>query len=74
LLQLVATRLEPRLPDGEILARMGGDEFAVLMERVAQPQVAAERAQALIEALKEVFVLAGGRKSILAVRPEGADH
>jgi diguanylate cyclase (GGDEF)-like protein len=62
LLRLVATRLEPRLPDGELLARMGGDEFAVLMERVAQPQVAAKRAQALIEALKEVFVLAGGQE------------
>jgi diguanylate cyclase (GGDEF)-like protein len=62
LLQLVATRLERRLPDDAILARMGGDEFVVLMERVARPEIAAERAQSLIDALKEVFVLPGGQE------------
>ena len=62
LLQLVATRLRGRLRDTDLLARMGGDEFVVLMARVAHPQVAAGLAQSLIEALKEVFVLAGGQE------------
>ena len=62
LLQLVAARLRGRLRDSDLLARMGGDEFVVLIERVAQTQVAAGLAQSLIEALKEVFVLAGGQE------------
>jgi len=62
LLQLVATRLQRLLRDGEVLARMGGDEFVVLLESIGEAQVAAGRAQAIIEALKEVFVLAGGQE------------
>ncbi len=62
LLQLVAARLRRRLRDGEVLARMGGDEFVVLLERIGDTQAAAGAAQALIEALKEVFVLAGGQE------------
>jgi diguanylate cyclase (GGDEF)-like protein len=62
LLQLVATRLQRRLGDGEVLARMGGDEFVVLLESVREPQAAAQFAQVLIEALKEAFVLAGGQE------------
>ena len=62
LLQLVAARLRGRLRDTDLLARMGGDEFVVLMERLARPQAAAGLAQSLIEALKEVFVLSGGQE------------
>jgi diguanylate cyclase (GGDEF)-like protein len=62
LLQLVATRLRRQLRDGDVLARMGGDEFAVLLESIAQPQVAAGCAERLIEAMKEPFVLAGGQE------------
>ena len=62
LLQLVVARLRGRLRDSDLLARMGGDEFVVLMERLARPPAAAGLAQSLIEALKEVFVLAGGQE------------
>ena len=62
LLQLVAARLQGRLRDSDLLARMGGDEFVVLMERLARPQAAAGLAQSLIETLKDVFVLAGGQE------------
>jgi diguanylate cyclase (GGDEF)-like protein len=62
LLQLVAARLQRQLPSGEMLARMGGDEFAVLLASIRKPQVAANLAQSLIEALKQPFVLAGGHE------------
>ena len=62
LLQLVAARLQSRLRDTDLLARMGGDEFVVLLERISETGVAARLAQALIEALKEVFVLSGGQE------------
>jgi diguanylate cyclase (GGDEF)-like protein len=62
LLQLVAERLQGRLRNTDLLARMGGDEFVVLMEQIARPEAAASVALSLIEALKEVFVLAGGHE------------
>jgi diguanylate cyclase (GGDEF)-like protein len=58
LLCLVGPRLERTLQPGDLLARMGGDEFAVLL-----PDAGANRAQEVAEelgaALRDAFVLDG---------------
>lgn len=61
LLCLVAARLRRRLRHRDVLARMGGDEFVVLLEDIRDAHGAAATAQALIAELADVFVLAGGQ-------------
>ncbi len=61
LLNIVATRLRTRLRDVDTLARVGGDEFVVLLESLGHADEAVNVAQTLIELLKEPIVLSGGR-------------
>jgi diguanylate cyclase (GGDEF)-like protein/PAS domain S-box-containing protein len=56
LLDLVARRLETRLRAGDTLARMGGDEFAVLLED-AHPGDSAELAERLLAKLRGPFTV-----------------
>ncbi|WP_312030460.1 EAL domain-containing protein [Actinomycetospora sp. TBRC 11914] len=66
MLQAVATRLAEQATDGELVARMGGDEFVVLVENsrgVAQLVALAER---LLDALGRPLVLAGQELSVTA--------
>jgi diguanylate cyclase (GGDEF)-like protein len=58
LLCLVGPRLERVLRPGDLLARMGGDEFAVLL-READAARAEEVAESLGAALRDAFVLDG---------------
>lgn len=60
LLVAVAARLRDQLRQSDTPARVGGDEFVVLLEVLPGPETAATVAYALIERLAEPFVLAGG--------------
>jgi len=57
LLQQVAARITARLRDVDMVARMGGDEFVVLLEDIAQPEDAARVAKEIITDLTEPFCL-----------------
>ncbi len=66
MLQAVATRLAEQADDGELVARMGGDEFVVLVENsrgVTQLVALAER---ILDALGRPLVLAGQELSVTA--------
>jgi diguanylate cyclase (GGDEF)-like protein len=55
LLVLVAERLAGCLRPGDTIARIGGDEFAVLLEELREPGDAARAAQRLLDALEAPF-------------------
>ncbi len=59
LLKAVATRLLGATREGDTLARMGGDEFAVLALEVSQPEDVARLAEKVFTILKEPFHLYG---------------
>lgn len=59
LLRLVAVRLAARLPAGAHLARMGGDEFAVLVPDCGDPVQARDVGSALISAFDREYSLGG---------------
>ena len=52
LLQMVAKRLSERLRGVDTVTRLGGDEFTVLLEDIAQPEDAARVAESIIAALE----------------------
>lgn len=54
-----AQRLSSLIRPGDMVARMGGDEFAVLCPAVATPDVARELAERLRGAADESFVIGG---------------
>jgi diguanylate cyclase (GGDEF)-like protein/PAS domain S-box-containing protein len=55
----VAGRLRARMRDGDTVARFGGDEFALLLEDVADAGEALREAERIAAALAEPFALQG---------------
>ena len=59
LLKAVAARLLNSTRQGDTLARMGGDEFALIALEIEQPEDTARIAEKLLDTLKEPFRLFG---------------
>jgi diguanylate cyclase (GGDEF)-like protein/PAS domain S-box-containing protein len=57
LLQQVAERITQRLRSVDMVARMGGDEFIILLENIAHPQDASRIAEEIIKELRKPFKL-----------------
>jgi diguanylate cyclase (GGDEF)-like protein/PAS domain S-box-containing protein len=66
LLKSVAARLQSVLAKGDTVARMGGDEFAILLEDLDSPAAAACVAQKIQTALSEPFVIEGHHIAVAA--------
>jgi diguanylate cyclase (GGDEF)-like protein/PAS domain S-box-containing protein len=65
LLQQVARRVGGRLRDTDLLARMGGDEFVVVLESVDALESVGAFARDLIQLISQPFVLTGGYEATI---------
>jgi diguanylate cyclase (GGDEF)-like protein len=59
LLEIVADRLRAAVRDTDTVARMGGDEFAIVQSGLRQPAEAAAQAERIIAAISEPYEIAG---------------
>lgn len=59
LLKAVAIRLRTLVRKSDTVARMGGDEFTLVLPEAAKPEDAAEVAEKIVGAFQNVFVLNG---------------
>lgn len=59
LLRQVAARLSGALGEDELLARVGGDEFVVLLPRTRVEHEAVQRAELLLAAMRDAFTVRG---------------
>jgi diguanylate cyclase (GGDEF)-like protein/PAS domain S-box-containing protein len=59
LLQMVAARLGQGMHEADTLARMNGDEFAILLSKIANADEAGAHAQAILQRFEEPFPLHG---------------
>jgi diguanylate cyclase (GGDEF)-like protein len=79
LLKVVATRLRASVRGDDFIARIGGDEFCVLLQDIADPREAAAVAQKLIHELGkpqrigEYDVVSGASIGIACVPQDGED-
>jgi diguanylate cyclase (GGDEF)-like protein/PAS domain S-box-containing protein len=64
LLQQVAERLRQCVRDGDIAARIGGDEFVLLQTDASQPEASSVLARRIIETLSRPYDLAGNQMTI----------
>ena len=78
LLQQVAQRLKNRIRESDTVARMGGDEFAVIITDITGSGMALQVATEMLASLAEPFALAQGSAHItgsigVALYPQHAD-
>jgi len=57
LLKIVAQRLTSSLRDSDIVSRLGGDEFTVILPNIPHPKYAARVADKILVVLSQVFVV-----------------
>ena len=79
LLQAVASRLRCCLREGDTLARVGGDEFNLLLPQIKRHSDAAKIAEKIISNLKKPFVIEGHEVFIglsigIALYPDDGAH
>ena len=79
LLQVVAHRLTQCVRESDTIARVGGDEFVVLLESIQVVEHAWAVAEKILDALNQPFKLEGGSRTILpsigvAFYPEHGDE
>lgn len=65
-LQGVANRLTELVREGDTVARVGGDEFTVLMPELARAEDAIEVAKRILQSLKEPWTLNGRQFTVTA--------
>ncbi len=78
-LKKVAKRLENSVREGDTLARMGGDEFSIIVEGVSDAQDVLPIVQRILDTFAQPFVVDGGEISLnaslgIAVRPPSEGH
>jgi diguanylate cyclase (GGDEF)-like protein/PAS domain S-box-containing protein len=66
LLAAVAERLRAAVRQADIVARFGGDEFAILLTNLSDAEVATALARKLIDTLSQPFVLRGRKINVSA--------
>ena len=66
LLKEVAGRLRSRLREGDVIGRIGGDEFVVLVEELREPEELAGLARKIIEAVALPVVVQGQECQVTA--------
>ena len=71
LLRTVGDRLSAVLRDTDTIARVGGDEFALILRGLRGPATAADLAEKILAALAEPLVLDGALEGRL-IRPSGS--
>jgi len=62
-LRVVADRLRSCLRDSDTVARFGGDEFAVIAERLADPDDVHFTAERIVRSVREPIEVGGGREA-----------
>jgi len=64
LLQVVAQRLTTSLRESDVVSRLGGDEFTVILPGIPQAEYAAKVAQKILGLFSQVFVLEGKNATV----------
>jgi diguanylate cyclase (GGDEF)-like protein/PAS domain S-box-containing protein len=78
LLQQVARRLKAAVRDGDTVARVGGDEFTIVLQDLARPQDSAVVAQKVLRTVAEPMEILGHRLYVttsigITLSPEDGD-
>jgi diguanylate cyclase (GGDEF)-like protein/PAS domain S-box-containing protein len=76
LLKAVGQRLKVTMRESDTVARIGGDEFVVLLSQIRNADEAAKSAQRILDAFREPFVFDGHQLNIttsigIAIYPKG---